>query len=145
MFYQLTFFSLFFSLFMLSTTCAQVVHVQNRTFYSLFLTCDNVQYRRNRSEKVSWVEIKHNSSRKMTCSRALYVARSRKVKNIVRSKRIAGLCTQTVNLHKHMLRVNEGLRTGDAYGGGYTLNGFPTSLYVCWKDVSVNKPKPRWF
>ena len=145
MFYQLTFFSLFFSLLMLSVNCsAGTIRVQNRTFYSFSLTCDNVDYKNKRSEKIKWVKIKHNSSLSMPCTRALYVARSRDVKKIARSKRVAGLCTQTLNLHKHLLRMNEGLRTGDAYGGGYTLNGFPTALYVCWKDITVKKPKHKW-
>ena len=132
MFYQLGFFTLLLSLFMLSATCAEALRVQNRTFYSLFVTCESLDKYRHFIKKPDWQEIKHNSTRNIShCSDSLKIARSTRVTKIVPMSNTGAHCSTCVNLHKHMLEISSTLPDG------YTLNGFPTSMYACWDDDTV--------
>ena len=119
-------------LFMLGATYtnARKIRVQNRTFYSLFATCDNIVKKRKKSQKINWMEIKHNSTRSFkTCQGPVSIARSRHTKS-VRPFHVYGSCTKCVNLHSHILQAPH---FNDL---DYTLNGFPTSLYVCSDEIT---------
>ena len=136
MFYQLRFFTLFLGFFMLSATCSEAFLVQNRTFYSLFVTCELLDINHHFIKKPKWQEIKHNSTRNIShCPYSLKITRSRQTTRIVSPGRAISFCTESVNLHKHMLAVPSD------YKPGYTLNGSPISMYVCWNDSTVHKKR----
>ena len=135
MFYRLTLFSLFLSLFIFNATCAKALVIKNRLNSPVFVTCRGTNNVGKLSKNTQWQEIRHNEIRDISpCEASLKVAISKKTQYIVQATATLFSCTEHYNLYKRIVSVPSHLKPG------YTLNGRPKFMQVCWDDSSILPP-----